>query len=105
MFDDVARRFIHHQCGGVPRLINSMCDTALVYGYAEEAKTISAELVYDMALERVESGLFGAGLIAHFNETLSIEQRTGEMKALLDTARSEVQSEREDPAPVSTVNS
>ena len=44
MFDDVARRFIHHQCGGVPRLINSMCDTALVYGYAEEAKTISAEL-------------------------------------------------------------
>ena len=64
IFHPVARRFIHYQCNGVPRLINSMCDTSLVYGFAEGADIIYAELVYGMALERVDAGLFGAGLTA-----------------------------------------
>lgn len=31
--------------GGVPRLINLVCDTALVYGYAEEQKPITPQIV------------------------------------------------------------
>lgn len=30
---------------GIPRLINLVCDTALVYGYAEQRKTIDARIV------------------------------------------------------------
>ena len=31
--------------GGVPRLINLVCDTALIYGYAEEQRSITPELI------------------------------------------------------------
>ncbi len=31
--------------GGVPRLINLICDTALVYGYAEQLTTIGSRIV------------------------------------------------------------
>ncbi len=64
LFEPAASRFIYYLGGGVPRRINSMCDTALVYGFAEECRTISAELVRDMVLERTRAGLFGAGLTA-----------------------------------------
>ena len=63
LFEPVACRFIHYQSGGVPRLINSICDTALVYGFASGEQRISAELVFDLVLERVASGLFGAGTL------------------------------------------
>ncbi|MEX2479627.1 MAG: AAA family ATPase [Gammaproteobacteria bacterium] len=63
LFGPVACRFIHYQCGGVPRLINSVCDTALVYGFAGQETEISAELVFDMVIERITGGLFGAGHI------------------------------------------
>jgi type II secretory pathway predicted ATPase ExeA len=63
LFEPVACRFIHYHCGGVPRLINSVCDTALVYGFAGQEPRISAELVFDMVIERISAGLFGAGTI------------------------------------------
>lgn len=60
LFEPAAVRFIHHQCGGVPRLINSLCDTALVYGFASGEQHISAELVFDLVRERIANGLFAA---------------------------------------------
>lgn len=62
LFSRAACRFIHYQTGGVPRLINSLCDTALVYGFAGNAAAIEADLVYDLVLERIDAGLFGAGV-------------------------------------------
>jgi len=63
LFDPAACRFIHYQSNGVPRLINSICDTALVYGYAGGETQISVHLVFDMVIERVSAGLFGAGVL------------------------------------------
>ena len=63
IFSPAACRFIHYQCAGVPRLVNAVCDTALVYGFAGQADVITAQLVYDMVLERLNAGLFGAGKI------------------------------------------
>ncbi|MEQ8662827.1 MAG: AAA family ATPase [Gammaproteobacteria bacterium] len=63
IFSAAACRFIHYQCAGVPRLINALCDTAMVYGFAAQAHEIAAELVYEMVLERLNAGLFGAGKI------------------------------------------
>lgn len=61
LFAPAARRFVHFQAGGVPRLINQLCDTALVYGFAEQARRIDAKLIYDLVAERLQEGLFGAG--------------------------------------------
>jgi type II secretory pathway predicted ATPase ExeA len=60
LFETAAVRFIHYQCGGVPRLINSLCDTALVYGFASGEQRIAVELVFDLVRERIANGLFAA---------------------------------------------
>ncbi len=60
LFEPAAARFIHYQCGGVPRLINSLCDTALVYGFASGEPRITADLVFDLVRERIANGLFAA---------------------------------------------
>ncbi len=45
LFTLEARHKVFHYTRGVPRLINVLCDMAFVYGYAEGAKQIEAELV------------------------------------------------------------
>ena len=37
---------------GVPRRINTLCDMALVYAYADESKTINAKLILDVIKDR-----------------------------------------------------
>lgn len=54
---------IHEYAAGVPRLINSLCDAALVYAYAEERQRVSAKLVHELVDERRRRGLFGAGKV------------------------------------------
>jgi len=63
LFEPVACRFIHYQSGGVPRLVNAICDTALVYAYAAGEQRVSVQVVFDMVIERVAAGLFGAGVL------------------------------------------
>jgi hypothetical protein len=38
--------------GGIPRMINILCDTALVYGFARGEKTISAKLVEEVIADK-----------------------------------------------------
>jgi general secretion pathway protein A len=47
-----------HQCtGGVPRLVNLVCDTALVYGFADRLDRIGAEIVEQVVQDRMSGGL------------------------------------------------
>jgi type II secretory pathway predicted ATPase ExeA/flagellar basal body-associated protein FliL len=52
IFTDDACSAIYQYSGGTPRLINLLCDTALVYGFAEQRKTIDASLVHDVVREQ-----------------------------------------------------
>ncbi|MCP5069326.1 MAG: AAA family ATPase [bacterium] len=45
LFTDLALREIHRRSGGIPRVINLLCDRALLAGYAAEAKAIGLGLV------------------------------------------------------------
>ena len=45
LFSPEACDLIAHTSSGVPRIINILCDTALVYGYAANTNRISADLV------------------------------------------------------------
>ncbi len=58
LFSDQARVAVYTHTGGVPRLINLLCDTALVYGYAEQREYIDAKLVNDAAGDKQRGGLF-----------------------------------------------
>lgn len=58
VFDAGAAAVIHAACRGVPRLINQLCDYALVYGFAEEKPVIDAAIVRDVLEDRREFGVF-----------------------------------------------
>jgi general secretion pathway protein A len=48
---------IHIYSGGIPRLINLICDAALVYAYAEHAEQVSLDIVRKVIADRKASGL------------------------------------------------
>lgn len=42
---------IHRYTGGIPRLINSLCDTALISAFVDNIKTVTVEVVEDAIVE------------------------------------------------------
>jgi type II secretory pathway predicted ATPase ExeA len=65
IFDDAACETVFRYSGGIPRLINLLCDTALVYGYAGQAPRISAQLVEDVARDKQKSRIVPLRQQAH----------------------------------------
>ncbi len=72
LFEDAACEAIYRHSGGVPRLINLLCDTALVYGYAEGAARITAALANDVAHEKRKGGIFP---ISHTTDAVTPDNR------------------------------
>jgi general secretion pathway protein A len=60
LFGAGALKQIHLSSGGIPRLINQLCDTALVYGFAEQQGHIDAALMNQVINERRAGGIFPA---------------------------------------------
>lgn len=54
IFRPTAIKYIHKRTGGVPRLINQLCDLSLVYAYADGCDRIHAALVAQMLQDRVQ---------------------------------------------------
>jgi putative secretion ATPase (PEP-CTERM system associated) len=48
---------IHHRSRGVPRIINVICDAALVFGYAEERRQIDLPLMHEVMTELEATGV------------------------------------------------
>ncbi len=57
LIDDLACAAVHHYTAGVPRLVNVLCDLALVCGFAEEKPRIDADIVIEVAQARRKGGL------------------------------------------------
>lgn len=49
---------VYYYTRGVPRLINVLCDTALVCGYADQKPRIDADLIHDVVRDRSIGGIF-----------------------------------------------
>ena len=56
LFTHEACALLHRVTRGVPRLINIIADTALVYGYAEQAPVIDRRLVYAVVKDKAKQG-------------------------------------------------
>jgi general secretion pathway protein A len=54
----LAGRYVFRLSGGTPRLINQLCDHALVYGFASQAETITARIVLEAAMARDRHAMF-----------------------------------------------
>jgi general secretion pathway protein A len=57
IFTPEALELIHDSTGGVPRLVNLVCDTALVYGFSDQQTIIAADLVEQVVADRASGGL------------------------------------------------
>ena len=52
-----ATDLIHARSRGVPRIINVICDAALVFGYAEERRQVDRDLIVDVVGELESTGV------------------------------------------------
>jgi general secretion pathway protein A len=62
LFTDEACNIIANTSRGIPRTINILCDTALVYGFAAGVEKITAELVDTVIQNKAEFGVLPFGL-------------------------------------------
>jgi len=90
IFTPEAVESIYQFTRGVPRLINVICDAALVYGFADELKTIDERTIDVVAKERKDSGLLTEMLqkdepVQMYDETLP--QGALEIEGLNDLER------------------
>lgn len=60
-FDPSAIARVHGHTGGVPRLINRLCDIALVYGYAMKQAVIDAAILDEVMADRSGVGALPLG--------------------------------------------
>lgn len=60
LFTADACALIAQASGGIPRTINILCDTSLVYGFASESPRITADLVNQVIEQKRQFGIFGA---------------------------------------------
>lgn len=50
---------IYRYSGGIPRVINILCDTALLYGYSEGVKELDDKMIKEVIADRKKSGIYG----------------------------------------------
>lgn len=58
LFTELACSRIADASGGIPRAINTLCDTVLVYGFSSDAKMIGVELIDEVLQDKKDYGVF-----------------------------------------------
>ncbi|MFT5416738.1 MAG: general secretion pathway protein A [Gammaproteobacteria bacterium] len=62
IFHKNALRLVYWNSGGIPRVINTLCELALVYAYADRKHKVDAVLIADIARDRIDTGLYGSAV-------------------------------------------
>ena len=57
LFSPDAIELVHRCTGGVPRLVNIVCDTALVYGFSDQRPGIESDIIEQVVRDRMAGGL------------------------------------------------
>lgn len=97
LFSTLACRKIFTLTGGVPRLINQLCDHTLVYGYAAQAETITAHVILDAARVRDKNGFIPYRAVP---DTIEPSQSELEAEAEEVAAHASEVSEPDAPTPM-----
>lgn len=58
LFTKSATAVVFYHSRGIPRLINTLCDYALVYGFAAGVKQINLDLMMDVVRDKQQGGIF-----------------------------------------------
>jgi type II secretory pathway predicted ATPase ExeA len=58
LFTEEACALVARATGGVPRMINVLCDTALVYGFAGDSRVVGQEIVRQVIADKQQHSMF-----------------------------------------------
>jgi len=58
LIDKYAIAVVYYYSGGTPRLINTLCDFALVFGFSESLQQINLEIMLDVIKGKLAGGIF-----------------------------------------------
>lgn len=72
LFSDLACERIYDASRGIPRIINILCDTCLVYGFAQMSDVIDSAVVDEVIADKKEHGVFKIGEDATANSSTAI---------------------------------
>jgi len=86
VFDDRACAAVYYFTCGVPRLINLLCDQALMYGFSDDRSVVDAELVSEVAVDRGKSGL---SPFRHIPNTVSWDEISAELDKITEEIRAD----------------
>ncbi|MEZ5664494.1 MAG: AAA family ATPase [Burkholderiaceae bacterium] len=75
LFTPLATAKIARAAGGIPRSINILCDMALVYGFAADARLIDVHIIEDVLRDRSHFGVLGD---INFHHSQSGDLRSGD---------------------------
>lgn len=81
LFDDLAGVAVHYFTQGIPRLINMLCDHALVYAFAEEKETIDLKTIVSIIEEKQKNGL---GFLPRGRDDLGISELYKNVSEILE---------------------
>ncbi len=65
LFSEVASTLVYESTGGVPRLVNQLCDLSMVYAFTKNQKTVTLATVQQVL---DDGAFFGAGALSPGNE-------------------------------------
>jgi len=99
IFTDEACDSIYRYSGGTPRLINLLCDTTLVYGFAEQTEIINKKLVDDVVREQ-----HGNSIVPTFNNPLTDEEVSKQDKVTSELIEEELIAEELENKIAKTTN-
>jgi general secretion pathway protein A len=72
LFTPEAVECVFQHSGGIPRRINILCDSALVYGFADELATIDHKVIEQVVSDKWEVGIFPGATVGEDTQFLGI---------------------------------
>ncbi|BCA53542.1 hypothetical protein W02_06820 [Nitrospira sp. KM1] len=106
LLTDRACKLVHRLSRGNPRLINQVCDIALTYGFAEQARIITSKLVAQAAFDRTRGGILPLSAKEDLSGLANAPEDTTEVEASsIPCPPTRPSAQRFDSAPLRSVGS
>jgi general secretion pathway protein A len=76
LFDTPSLLAVYYYSGGIPRIINTLCDGALVFAYGLQVKIVTVEIVMNVVRSKQIGGIHRPGIMDPARETVRADIKT-----------------------------
>ena len=76
LFDTASCLAVFYFSGGIPRIINTLCDGALVFAYGQQKETVNLDIIMDVVRTKQIGGIHRPGIDRPDRETVRADIKT-----------------------------